>query len=99
MPGARPRRGRPVRKRGPDPPGNGTRLASAATRPTQREPPRDPAAAVAGTVGVGSNPSPHLRLWPSDPPLSPSTRCRYSAAMLKKRSPDLDSLRLLEERL
>jgi hypothetical protein len=54
------------------PPGNGTRLASAATRPTQREPPRDPAAAVAGTVGAGSNAGPHLRLGNVAPQSSPA---------------------------
>jgi hypothetical protein len=55
-PGARLRResSRPSGS-GTFPAGNGTRLASAATRPTQREPPRDPAAAVAGTVGAGGD--------------------------------------------
>jgi hypothetical protein len=51
------------------PTGERHEVHSAATRPTQREPPRDPAAAVAGTVGVGSNASPHLLFEaPFDPP-------------------------------
>jgi hypothetical protein len=61
-------------------PGNGTRLASAATRPTQREPPRDPAAAVAGTVGAGGNASPHLLSSQCVLRLPPSRRLAKAAS-------------------